>query len=128
MPEEGLTPEVEDALKQLAAQQQAQEPEPASPEPPKPPDELGPALRRQIEAVNHAQEKQRQAMIEAEQQAAVAKERRDAWLERTPGAKQNIRALGILHRAALDAGFVDTSPEYFDFMTAQLAALQAPPP
>ena len=56
----------------------------------------------------------------------AAEERRQAWLESTPGAKENIAALGAIHHAALNSGLVDTSPEYFHFMESQLAALQQP--
>ena len=58
----------------------------------------------------------------------LANERRQAWLAQTPGAKDHIPALGHIHRAALDGGLVDTSPEYFRFMELQLAALQAQQP
>ena len=54
----------------------------------------------------------------------VAKERRDAWLNSTPGARENINELGRIHHAALDAGLTDTSPAYFSFLESELAALQ----
>ena len=68
--------------------------------------------------------------MQREQAAIVqlANERRQAWLAQTPGAKDHIPALGHIHRAALDGGLVDTSPEYFRFMESQLAALQAQQP
>ena len=82
------------------------------------------ALQKQIDELKKSEEVQRQ-------QAAIvqlANERRQAWLAQTPGAKDHIPALGHIHRAALDGGLVDTSPEYFQFMESQLAALQAQQP
>jgi hypothetical protein len=65
-----------------------------------------------------------------QQQAQAAKlaaeERRQHWLASTAGARENIAALGAFHHAALNAGLVDTSPEYFNFMESQLAALKQP--
>lgn len=84
------------------------------------PNNASEALRAQIEALNQART--------LGHQAATANERRQAWLEATPGAKDHIPALGHIHQAALNAGLVDTSPEYFDFMGSQLAALQAQRP
>ena len=40
----------------------------------------------------------------------AAEERRQALVESTPGARENIGALGAIHHAALNAGLVDTSP------------------
>jgi len=127
MAEEALTPEVEDALKQLAAKHQAT-PELPEPEPSSPPDsatdDATGALKKQIDALNQARTMQEQAVIAQ----LAANERRQAWLEATPGAKENREALGHIHRAAIDAGLVDTSPEYFQFLESQLAALHAPSP
>jgi hypothetical protein len=140
-----LTPEIEAALKALAARsfapgatteappvEAAPEPQQPEPQPPPPPEQppqqndAAEALRRQIEALNQAQIVREQA----EQQAAIAQqaayERRQAWLETTRGAKDHREALGHIHRAALEAGFVDTSPEYFQFLESQLAILQQP--
>jgi hypothetical protein len=106
---------------------------PAEPQPQEPPqqDDATLALKKQIESLRQSQQVRQQAAME--QQAVIAQlaaneERRQAWLAQTPGAKNHIPALGHIHRAALDAGLVDTSPEYFDFMGSQLAVLQAEQP
>jgi hypothetical protein len=80
------------------------------------------ALKRQIEALHQSETMQQQA------QAAklAAEERRQHWLVSTPGARENVAALGAFHHAALNAGLVDTSPEYFSFMESELSALQQP--
>jgi len=126
MAEEALTPEVEDALKQLAAKHQTT-PELPEPEAPSPPDsgtdDATAALKRQIEAINQAETMRQQAAIAQ----LAANERRQAWLEATPGAKKNRAALGAFHHAALDAGLVDCSPSYFEFLESQLAALHTQP-
>jgi phage I-like protein len=88
------------------------------------PDHASEALKQQIEALSQAQTMEQQAAIAQ----LAATERRHAWLESTPGAKENRDALGRFHHEALQAGLVDTSPEYFRFMEDQLAALQAPHP
>jgi hypothetical protein len=94
------------------------EPPAPSPQPEPPQDDATAALRRQIEALSQAQT--------MGQQAATANERRQAWLEQTPGAKDHIPALGAFHHAALNAGLADASPQYFDFMESQLAGLSQP--
>jgi hypothetical protein len=85
-------------------------------------DDASDALRSQLEALKQAETTQQQA------QSAIlaAQERRNAWLEATPAAKSHLPELNVLHRAALEAGLADTSPEYFNFMEQQLANLQRP--
>src|SRR5262249_17624349 len=56
---------------------------------------------------------------------ASAEGRRRSWLAANPKAQQNINALGPMHHAALQAGLLDASDEYFEFMQSQLAALPA---
>jgi len=85
-------------------------------------DDASEALKRQIEALGQARNMQQQAAI-AE---LAANERRQAWLQQTPGAKTNIHALGAFHQAALDSGLADTSPQYFSFLEQRLAELQQP--
>lgn len=80
------------------------------------------ALRRQIEALGQAETMHQQAQVARQ----AAEERRQHWLASTPGARENVAALGAFHHAALNAGLADTSPEYFDFMAEQLAALKHP--
>jgi phage I-like protein len=58
----------------------------------------------------------------------TGKDRRRDWLNSNPLAQQNLAALNSIHRDALGAGLVDTSPSYFDFMDARLAALAAKTP
>ena len=116
-----IEPPVEAAAPEAPPAVENQPEPPPVPESAPAPDDATAALRRQIEALNHARTVDQQAAI-AQQ---GANERRQAWLAQTPGAKDHI-ALGHIHRAALDAGFVDTSPEYFRFMESQLAALKQP--
>jgi hypothetical protein len=85
------------------------------------PDDASKALKRQIEALHQSETMQQQHAAKL-----AAEGRREAWLNRTPGARENIAALGAIHHAALNSGLVDTSPEYFDFLGAQLAALKQP--
>jgi hypothetical protein len=59
---------------------------------------------------------------------ANAEAHRQEWLNKTPGARDHIAKLGAFHHAALKAGLADTSPEYFQFLETQLAALKAAPP
>jgi hypothetical protein len=110
----------------------AANPETSPPSPaPVPPSELAAtqddaseALRSQLEALKQAETTQQQAQIAI----LAAQERRNAWLEATPAAKSHLQELNILHQAALNVGLADTSPEYFDFMSQQLAALDAQRP
>jgi hypothetical protein len=81
------------------------------------------ALRLQLEALKQAETTQQQAQIAI----LAAQERRNGWLEATPAAKSHLPELNVLHHAALNAGLADTSPEYFDFMSQQIAALDARP-
>ena len=85
---------------------------PATPAPEPELDAAAEALKRQIDALRESENLQQQQQIAMQ----AAKERRQAWLESTPGAKENIDALGRFHHAALTAGLVDCSPSYFDFM------------
>jgi hypothetical protein len=82
------------------------------------------ALKAQLEALRHsetiAQAQQHRAAL-----AAEAEERRHRWLASNQAAQAHFSALPELHRLALDAGFTDTSPDYFRFMDSQLDALQA---
>lgn len=123
VPPEAPAPTVDEPPAPLEAPAVAVETTPDQPQP-ETKDEAALALQRQIEELKRSEEIQRQ-------QAAIvqlANERRQAWLAQTPGAKDHIPALGHIHRAALDGGLVDTSPEYFRFMESQLAALQAQQP
>jgi hypothetical protein len=97
-------------------------PPPPPPEPAPPLDEAAEALRKQIEAL-------RQSEDLVHRQSALALEtnkQRQAWLERTPGAKENVAILNVLHSAALAAGLVDGSPQYFAALEQQLATLPQP--
>jgi hypothetical protein len=87
-----------------------------------PHDDASEALQRQIDALRQSESMQQQAAIGQ----LAANERRHAWLASTPGARENVAALGAIHHAALSAGLADTSPEYFSFMESQLAGLQRP--
>ena len=69
------------------------------------------ALKAQLAALRQAETMQQQAGIAM----LAAQERRQAWLESTPRAKENIAALGHFHHAALNAGLADCSPSYFRF-------------
>jgi hypothetical protein len=80
-------------------------------------------LLAQIDALKQAETMQQQAHTAQ----LVAEERRQAWLTATPAAQENLPALGAFHHAALNAGLADTSPEYFNFMEQQLAALTQRP-
>jgi hypothetical protein len=93
-------------------------PELASP----PQDEASQALLRQLEAIKQGETMQQQSAVAV----LAAQERRKSWFESTPAAKDHLQELNILHQAALNAGLADTSPEYFDFMSQQLANLQRP--
>lgn len=97
-------------------------PETSPPSPAPELDAAGEALRSQLEALKQAETTHQQAQIAM----LAAQERRNAWVESNPLAKQNLSALNVLHRAAVEAGLADTSPEYFNFMEEQLAALQRP--
>jgi hypothetical protein len=95
-----------------------------SPEIAQPQDDAGRVLQAHLDAIRRAETVQEQAQIAM----LAAQERRNAWLEATPGAKENIAALNILHQHAIQSGFADTSPEYFSFLENQLATLQRPAP
>ena len=95
---------------------------PATPAPEPELDAAAEALKRQIDALRESENLQQQQQIAMQ----AANERRQAWLESTPGAKENRDALGRFHHAALTAGLADCSPSYFDFMESQLATLQQP--
>jgi hypothetical protein len=93
----------------------------APPAPETPTNDATEALKLQIGALRQSETiKQQHAAMQA------AEERRQHWLVSTPGARENVAALGAFHHAALNAGLVDTSPEYFSFMQSQLANLQQP--
>jgi hypothetical protein len=96
---------------------------PATPTPElgSPQDDATLALQRQIDDLKKSETLQQQA-----QAMQAANERRQQWLAATPGAMENRDALGHIHRAALDTGLVDTSPQYFAFLESQLANLQQP--
>jgi hypothetical protein len=85
-------------------------------------DEASQALQRQIEALRQAETAQQQTQIAM----LGAQDRRNAWVEATPLARQHPHALNTLHHAALQSGLADTSPEYFRFMEGRLAALSQP--
>ena len=78
------------------------------------------ALREQLEALRQSETMARQASL-----AAAQEQRRQTWLASNELAQQHYAALGDIHRDALNSGYVDTSPAYFDFMNNQLATLQA---
>jgi hypothetical protein len=69
-----------------------------------------------------------QRETEQEPPALSADERRHQWIQATPIAQRHADKLNDLHRAALESGLADTSPQYFDYMTDRLAALAAQPP
>ena len=79
-------------------------------------------MKRQLNALRESENLQQQQQIAMQ----AASERRQAWLESTPGAKENREALGRFHHSALTGGLADGSPSYFDFMESQLANLQQP--
>jgi hypothetical protein len=98
-------------------------PTPPSPEPSLPPrDDATAALRAQIDALRHNED------FIARQNALALEtaHRRKAWFENTPGAKENAGVLNVLHHAAIAAGLVDGSPEYFTALEQQLATLPRP--
>jgi hypothetical protein len=83
------------------------------------------ALKAQIDRLNHSEQ-----IVRQQQQAAMlahaAHEQRQAWLAATPGAKENVSALGAIHHDALDSGLIDLSPGYFTYMERRLAELPRP--
>ena len=88
-----------------------------------PADDAEQALRRQLEALQHSESLNRQ------QQAIVSAEgRRREWLQSNPIAKKFYDRLGAFHNEALQAGLVDTSPDYFQHMESRLAALHSQQP
>ena len=101
---------------------------PAEPPQPAPPasDDATAALRAQIDGLRQSESLRQQQQQQIHDAMHAAKGRRDAWLESTPGAKQNIEALGHFHHAAIHGGLIDASPEYFRFLEDQLAALRQP--
>jgi hypothetical protein len=90
-----------------------------------PQDDAAAALQRQINEIKRTEALQRE-QNDAQVAMLAAQERRQAWLEATPAAKENVAALNVLHQAALNAGLADTSQEYFSFLENQLATLQRP--
>jgi hypothetical protein len=88
------------------------------------PDHASEVLLAQLGAMRTTEDMQRQQIVAAQ----AAEERRAQWLASSPAANANYSALGPLHHAAINAGLVDTSPQYFHFMEQQLAALQAQQP
>jgi hypothetical protein len=110
-----------------AAPEQPPLPPPAPPPAPlTPADETGEALRKQIDALRQSEELQKQysdAVTRQNQLAIESAKRRNEWLEQTPGAKDHVAELNVLHGAALQAGLADSSPAYFQFLEQQLASL-----
>src|SRR5262249_47888249 len=102
---------------------------PQSEQPPQPPaqpqtlDDASLALKRHIDALRRSEQLQQQHLQQQMAMANNAEGRRRAWLDSTPGARERIDELGVLHRVAIEAGLLDTSPEYFSFLEQQLAAL-----
>jgi hypothetical protein len=108
---------------------QAPLPPPAPPPEPLGDDTAALALRKQIDALRQSEELQKQytdAAIRQNQLAIESAKRRNEWLEKTPGAKDHVAELNVLHGAALQAGLADCSPGYFEFLEQQLAALPQP--
>ena len=99
---------------------------PAEPPQSSPPasDDATAALRAQIDRLRQSESLRQQQQQQMHDAMHAAKGQRDAWLESTPGAKQNIEALGHFHHAAIHGGLIDASPEYFRFLEDQLAAFQ----
>ena len=103
-----------------ADEPQAEPPQPAPPAS----DDATTALRAQIDGLRQSESLRQQQQQRMHDAMHAAKGRRDAWLESTPGAKQNIEALGHFHHAAIHGGLIDATPEYFRFLEDQLAAFQ----
>ncbi len=115
-----------DDLKVKAAPEVPSIPAELPPDPPQPvppaSDDATAALRAQIDGLRQSESLRKQQQQQMHDAMHAAKGRRDAWLESTPGAKQNIEALGHFHHAAIHGGLIDASPEYFRFLEDQLAA------
>jgi hypothetical protein len=78
------------------------------------------ALLRQLRALRESEGyQQRQTAI------ASAEQRRREWLAGNPLAQKNIEALDGLHSEALQSGLVDTSPQYFDYLSERLVSMPA---
>jgi hypothetical protein len=77
------------------------------------------ALSAQLESLQQAEQLQR-----AQQQAQAETEaRRREWLTGNSLAQQHVAALNVLHRAAINGGLADMSPEYVGYMQSQLEML-----
>jgi hypothetical protein len=96
---------------------------PAPPAAPEPTNDAEQALRRQLEALQHSEEFNRQ-----QQAIATAEGRRRAWVESNPVAQKFYNHLGQFHNEAIQFGLADTSPQYFEHMENQLAALHSQQP
>jgi hypothetical protein len=79
-------------------------------------------IEAQIAALRKAKEQQQEAV------EPTAEDRRREWPQNSALAHQHVAVLNDLHREALDAGFADTSPDYFQFMNKRLATLSAQHP
>ena len=88
------------------------------------PDAAAEALLAQLGALRTSEDMQKQQVVAAQ----AAEQRRAQWLASSPAANEHYAALGPMHHAAINAGLIDTSPEYFNFMEQQLAALQSQQP
>ena len=104
--------------------------EPGSPaEPPRPAPQTAQPVTPQGDAASdllrsHMDALKRSEQIAQQRQAAaVAEQRRVAWLQNTPAAQKHYAALGPLHMEAMKAGFQDLTPEYFRYLEGGLAAL-----
>ncbi len=101
---------------------------PPSPEAPLPPPQASEpradALMAQVEALRQADQAQQQHSAQL-QAFAAAMARRNEWFTGSPLAQKFVAHLNALHGEAIQAGLVDTSPEYFAHMDGRLAALQA---
>ena len=88
------------------------------------PDAAAEALQAQLGALIASEDLQKQHVAAVQS----AEQRRAQWLASSPAANAHYAALGPMHHAAINAGLVDTSPDYFNFMEQQLAALQSQQP
>ena len=88
------------------------------------PEAASEALLAQLGDLRASEDLQKQQIVAAQ----AAEQRRAQWLASSPAANAHYAALGPMHHAAINAGLIDTSPEYFNFMEQQLAALQSQQP
>ena len=84
-------------------------------------------LRSQIADLRRAEDRAQDRHGEPDA-VVTSDDRRREWIESNPLAQQYAAELNTLHREALGAGLIDTSPSYFEFMDARLSKLAAQTP